>query len=176
MGKYGMMGSAYLITKMKQCIMTQVRNPLALPSSQPEVYNKDLEALVEVLQDKLEGVELREEHLKERVKQLQEKFYKVGMTCDTTSYAIGYFSTYEEAHKYLKDEVASFITSCKVANTDSIYVSEKLHMDVDNNVVIRSWTIDSIKFGEAICHMGSVKNLLTLARMGELIRVDGEGK
>ena len=156
--------------------MTHEKKHSMLPLSQPEVYNKDLEKLVEVLQDKLEGLEIREEFLKGRVQELQTKFYKVGVTCQTTSYALGYFSTYDDAHTYLKNEIESYLAKYKVMDMDSLYLSGKIDTDIADGFIIKNWTIDSIKFGETVSHMDPVKNLLTLARMGELIRVDGEGK
>jgi hypothetical protein len=156
--------------------MTHEKKHSTLTLSQPEVYNKDLEKLVEVLQDKLEGLEIREEFLKGRVQELQTKFYKVGVNCDTTSYALGYFTTYDEAHTYLHREVSEYVKEPISVGTDSIYIRRKLGHDISNYTTIRSWTIDSIKFGETKSPEVSVRNLLTLARMGELIRVDGEGR
>jgi len=159
--------------------MIQEKRHSMLHSSHPEVYNKDLEALVDLLRDKLEGAEIREEHLKERVKELQEKFYKVAITTKTLcNYDIAYFSNYEDAHKYLKEEVASFVFQAESSpvHSDSSYLRRIIPVPIHEVDTIRSWNIDIIRFGQTRCVDGSVKNLLTLGRTGELIRVVGEGK
>lgn len=140
---------------MKQCIMTPTKKHSTLPSSQPEVYNKDLEALVEVLQDKLEGVELREEHLKERVKELQKTIYMVYVITQNTSdhtntqpHTIAFFNTLEEADKYLQEEIKSVKTN---TSGDFFFLRNAYSIrDIPQSAKINRWRIDGIAIGSPV--------------------------
>jgi len=137
--------------------MTHVKNHSILPSNQPEVYNKDLEKLVETLQDKLEGAEIREEHLKEKVKELQKLIYRVSVILATnihetlatyyqpSGFPICFFSHLEEADDYVREQIKSFR---EWAVTDKLFLSDSYSLyNLPQSVTILSWTIDSISIG-----------------------------
>jgi len=135
--------------------MTHAKKHSILPSSQIEVYNKDLEALVETLQDKLEGAELREEHLKERVKELQKEIYMVYVVTQNTSdstflqpHTIVFFNTLEEADKYLQEQIKSIRTSTV---SDFFFLQDAYSIrDIPQSAKISKWRIDSIAIGSPV--------------------------
>lgn len=133
--------------------MTHEKKHSTLPLSPPEVYNKDLESLVEVLQDKLEGAIIREDYLKDRIEEMKKRVYTASVytrmsTSDSKPlpYTLGFYSTLEEAEKYIEKEIQLRQESAHV--TDYFYLRDHIHIEkIQADLVIASWGIDSISLG-----------------------------
>jgi hypothetical protein len=133
--------------------MTHEKKHSTLPLSQPEVYNKDLEKLVEVLQDKLEGAELREEYLKNRVEEMKKRVYCVSVYTQAPSQPPGpypstlvFCSTIEEAEKHVADHIRD--RKLPPLLDDDSYLQLRLylpHKPPESKII--KWGIESIALG-----------------------------
>jgi chromosome segregation ATPase len=116
--------------------------------SQSEVYNTDLEKLVETLQDKLEGAEIRVEHLKQRIADLHVLCFKVSLSISGKDHDVAYFNTHAEAEECIRHHV---ISKNENTVTDAEYV--KYHFDIQTRSprsCIQDWFIMAIHFKQQL--------------------------
>lgn len=119
-----------------------------IPSSPSEIYNKDLERLVETLQNKLEGSVIREEYLRSHIEDMKRYIYEVIITTSRhTRSTVAFFTSMNDAEYYIVGHMKEWSES---NFSDAKYLWDRYSIHRSPNDVIASWTIQSVTIGSTL--------------------------